>query len=113
LARHPQVDVVNLDLELTTKDMLKLANQTPIPVVNGAAGKMGREVVKAVAQAEDMTLGAIDRSPEHQGKDAGELAGLVNRWKFQLLTSWNQCWHLPPRKDSRSDGRFYPSQYAL
>ncbi len=53
-------------------------NKTPIPVVvNGAAGKMGREVVKAVAQAEDMTLvGAIDRSPEHQGKDAGELAGL-------------------------------------
>ncbi len=54
-----------------------MANQTPIPVVvNGAAGKMGREVVKAVAQAEDMTLlGAIDRSPEHIGKDAGELAG--------------------------------------
>ncbi len=54
-----------------------MANQAPIPVVvNGAAGKMGREVVKAVAQAEDMTLlGAIDRSPEHQGKDAGELAG--------------------------------------
>lgn len=52
--------------------------QAPIPVVvNGAAGKMGREVVKAVAQAEDMTLlGAIDRNPEHQGKDAGELAGL-------------------------------------
>jgi len=45
-----------------------MANQTPIPVViNGAAGKMGREVVKAVAQAEDMTpVGAIDRSPEHQ-----------------------------------------------
>jgi 4-hydroxy-tetrahydrodipicolinate reductase len=55
-----------------------MANQTPIPVViNGAAGKMGREVVKAVAQAEDMTVvGAIGRSPEHQGKDAGELAGL-------------------------------------
>lgn len=55
-----------------------MANQAPIPVVvNGAAGKMGREVVKAVAQAEDMTLlGAIDRSPEHQGKDAGELAGM-------------------------------------
>ncbi|HIK18425.1 MAG TPA: 4-hydroxy-tetrahydrodipicolinate reductase [Leptolyngbyaceae cyanobacterium M33_DOE_097] len=49
----------------------------PIPVlVNGAAGKMGREVVKAVAQADDMVLlGAVDRSPEHQGKDAGELAG--------------------------------------
>ncbi len=54
-----------------------MANQTPIPVVvNGAAGKMGREVVKAVAQAEDMILlGAISRSPEHIGKDAGELAG--------------------------------------
>ncbi|MCX7596317.1 MAG: 4-hydroxy-tetrahydrodipicolinate reductase [Fischerella sp.] len=55
-----------------------MTNQTPIPViVNGAAGKMGREVVKAVAQAADMSLmGAIDTSPEHQGKDAGELAGL-------------------------------------
>jgi len=56
-------------------------------------------VVKAVAQAEDMTLvGAIDRSPEHQ-RYAGELAGLV--MEVPLLTSWNQCWHLPPRKDSR------------
>lgn len=55
-----------------------MANQAPIPVVvNGAAGKMGRQVVKAVAQADDMTLlGAIDRSSEHIGKDAGELAGL-------------------------------------
>jgi len=54
-----------------------MANQTPIPViVNGATGKMGREVVKAVAQAADMSLlGAISRSPEHIGKDAGELAG--------------------------------------
>jgi len=54
-----------------------MANQTPIPViVNGATGKMGREVVKAVAQAADMSLlGAIGRSPEHIGKDAGELAG--------------------------------------
>ncbi|WP_250125670.1 4-hydroxy-tetrahydrodipicolinate reductase [Chroococcidiopsis sp. CCMEE 29] len=55
-----------------------MMNQTPIPVVvNGAAGKMGREVVKAVAQAADMTLvGAIDRNPEYNGTDAGELAGL-------------------------------------
>ncbi len=37
---------------------------------------MGREVVKAVASAHDMVLmGAVDRNPEHQGKDAGELAG--------------------------------------
>lgn len=55
-----------------------MTNQSTIPViVNGAAGKMGREVIKAVAQAEDMILmGALDTSPEHQGKDAGELAGL-------------------------------------
>ncbi len=55
-----------------------MTNKNAIPVVvNGAAGKMGREVVKAVALSPDMTLmGAIDTSPEHQGKDAGELAGL-------------------------------------
>lgn len=55
-----------------------MANQNLIPViVNGAAGKMGREVIKTVAQAPDMSLmGAIDTSPEHQGKDAGEVAGL-------------------------------------
>ena len=55
-----------------------MSNQASIPViVNGAAGKMGREVIKAVAEASDLILmGAIDTTPEHQGKDAGELAGL-------------------------------------
>ncbi|MBD2038768.1 4-hydroxy-tetrahydrodipicolinate reductase [Leptolyngbya sp. FACHB-321] len=54
-----------------------MAGQLPIPVlVNGAAGKMGREVVKAIAQTTDLTLiGAVDRSPEYQGLDIGELAG--------------------------------------
>ena len=54
-----------------------MASQLPIPVlVNGAAGKMGREVVKAVAQASDMTLiGAVDRNPEYAGQDIGELVG--------------------------------------
>lgn len=54
-----------------------MTTQTPIPVVvNGAGGKMGREVVKAVAQAPDMTLiAAIDRKPDLVGKDAGEVAG--------------------------------------
>jgi 4-hydroxy-tetrahydrodipicolinate reductase len=63
--------------ELKT-DFRTMSNQHVIPVIiNGAAGKMGREVVKAVAQASDMVLmGALDTSPEHQGKDAGELAGL-------------------------------------
>jgi 4-hydroxy-tetrahydrodipicolinate reductase len=55
-----------------------MTNQALIPVIiNGAAGKMGREVIKAVAQAADMTLlGAIDTTPAYQGQDAGELAGL-------------------------------------
>lgn len=54
-----------------------MANQTPIPVVvNGAAGKMGREVIKAVAQAPDLTLvGAVDYNPTYLGKDVGEVAG--------------------------------------
>jgi 4-hydroxy-tetrahydrodipicolinate reductase len=55
-----------------------MTNQGQIPViVVGAAGKMGREVIKAVSQAQDMSLmGAIDKNSEIQGKDAGELAGL-------------------------------------
>ena len=54
-----------------------MANQAPIPVVvNGAAGKMGREVIKAVSQADDMMLvGAVDRNPAYLGEDAGEVAG--------------------------------------
>jgi 4-hydroxy-tetrahydrodipicolinate reductase len=54
-----------------------MTNQAPIPVVvNGAAGKMGREVVKAVAGAADMTLvGAIERDPQYNGQDVGEVAG--------------------------------------
>ncbi|KKD36718.1 4-hydroxy-tetrahydrodipicolinate reductase [Limnoraphis robusta] len=55
-----------------------MTNQLPIPViVNGAGGKMGREVIKAVATASDMTLlGAIDRNPETLHQDAGSLAGI-------------------------------------
>lgn len=51
--------------------------QSPIPVVvNGAAGKMGREVVQAIAQAEDMMLlGAVDTNPEVAGQDVGDVAG--------------------------------------
>jgi len=55
-----------------------MTNEFPIPVVvNGAAGKMGREVIKAVTNAEGMTLvGAVDRDPEYMGRDAGEVAGI-------------------------------------
>lgn len=54
-----------------------MTTQAPIPVVvNGAAGKMGREVIKAIAQAEDMTLiAALDRNPTLIGQDVGEVAG--------------------------------------
>lgn len=55
-----------------------MASQSPIPViVNGAGGKMGREVIKAVMQAEDMTLlGAVDRNPAYNGEDIGEIIGI-------------------------------------
>jgi 4-hydroxy-tetrahydrodipicolinate reductase len=53
-----------------------MANQAIPVVVNGAAGKMGREVVKAVAQAEDLVLvGALDRNPALIGQDIGEIVG--------------------------------------
>ena len=49
----------------------------PIPVViNGAGGKMGKEVIKAVSQSPDMTLfAALDHNPNIQNQDAGEVAG--------------------------------------
>jgi len=52
-------------------------NNQKIPVViNGAAGKMGREVIKAVSECEDMIIvGAVDRNPAILGQDAGEIAG--------------------------------------
>ncbi len=57
-----------------------MANESPIPVVvNGAAGKMGREVIKAVANAEDMILvGAVDRNPDYRGKMWEKLQGAAS-----------------------------------
>ncbi|WP_041619861.1 4-hydroxy-tetrahydrodipicolinate reductase [Stanieria cyanosphaera] len=54
-----------------------MTNQSLIPVVvNGAAGKMGREVIKAIAQAEDLMLvGAVDKNPAYLGQDVGEVIG--------------------------------------
>ena len=54
-----------------------MTERASIPVVvNGAAGKMGKEVIKTIAQAEDMTLiGAVDHNPAVMGQDAGEVAG--------------------------------------
>src|SRR5689334_16607758 len=44
--------------------------------VAGAAGRMGREVVRAVAESDDCELvAAIDRA--ELGRDAGELAGIA------------------------------------
>ena len=55
-----------------------MTDKSPIPVVvNGALGKMGREVIKAVSQAEDMMLlGAVDLNPEYMGQDIGEIIGI-------------------------------------
>lgn len=45
-------------------------------LVNGAAGRMGSEVVRTIAGEEDLVLtGAVD--PKHCGEDAGEAAGLL------------------------------------
>lgn len=45
--------------------------------VSGAAGRMGREVVRAVIEAEALELvAAVDSDPRHRGADAGELAGV-------------------------------------
>ena len=54
-----------------------MTNQNSIPiVVNGACGKMGREVIKAIAQADDMTLvGAVDKTSALMGQDIGEITG--------------------------------------
>lgn len=54
-----------------------MVNEAAIPVVvNGAGGKMGREVIKVVAEAEDMVLvGAVDLNPNLLGQDAGVVAG--------------------------------------
>jgi 4-hydroxy-tetrahydrodipicolinate reductase len=57
------------------KRFLTMANPIPV-VVNGATGKMGREIVKAVSQASDMTLiGALSRNLELVGQDIGEVIG--------------------------------------
>lgn len=54
-----------------------MADKSPIPVVvNGAGGKMGREVIKAISQAEDvMLVGAVDNNLNYLGQDIGEIAG--------------------------------------
>jgi 4-hydroxy-tetrahydrodipicolinate reductase len=54
------------------------APAAPIPVVvAGALGRMGAEVVKAVAAAPDCTLvGAIDNTPGQEGEDVGSVLGL-------------------------------------
>ncbi|MBW4444978.1 MAG: 4-hydroxy-tetrahydrodipicolinate reductase [Plectolyngbya sp. WJT66-NPBG17] len=52
-----------------------MAGRIPV-VVNGATGKMGREIIKAVSQSPDMNLiGAIARNPDYQGEDIGEIIG--------------------------------------
>lgn len=60
-----------------------MSSQSPIPVViNGAAGKMGIEVIKAVTHAPDMVLlGAIDRNPKLLGKYMGGCSiACICRW---------------------------------
>jgi len=61
-------------LQLNTVCRAGGPKQIPV-VVNGAAGKMGRELVRAISQARGLELvGAVD--VVHVGEDAGEVAGL-------------------------------------
>ena len=48
--------------------------ESPIPViVNGAGGKMGREVIKHVSLSKDMVLiGAVDKNSNYLGKAIGD-----------------------------------------
>ncbi len=67
--------LVKSEADLQAKSSMTNQNSIPV-VVNGACGKMGREVIKAVAQAEDMTLvGAVDKTPQLMGQDIGDVAG--------------------------------------
>ena len=48
-------------------------------LVNGCAGKMGSEAIKAVSKESDMNLvGAVDVDPAFKGLDAGEVCGIKN-----------------------------------
>lgn len=72
--------------------------QIPV-VVNGALGKMGRAIVKAVSEADDMKLvGAIDRNPQFIGEDIGEVVGIgplevpvLNELEATLVTAQNEA----------------------
>ena len=46
--------------------------------VTGAAGRMGKTLVQAIADSDDLLLGAAFERPDHEsvGTDAGELAGV-------------------------------------
>ena len=53
-------------------------------IVNGAAGRMGRAVVAAVAAARGLELaGAVDRV--RVGEDAGTVAGLAQPLELPIL----------------------------
>lgn len=52
-------------------------SSTPSIILCGAAGKMGREAVKAIHAAEDLKLVAAITAHSGLGEDAGSLAGLA------------------------------------
>ena len=46
-------------------------------VVNGATGKMGRDIIKTIAQAPGLDLfGAVAHNPKWEGQDIGEVVGM-------------------------------------
>jgi 4-hydroxy-tetrahydrodipicolinate reductase len=77
LTREPIGVTIGESNRVRNQNFSAMTSQDSIPVVvNGATGKMGREVVKAVAAADDMMLlGAVDVNPEYIGQDIGEVIG--------------------------------------
>ena len=84
----------------TAKTMTEQTSSNQIPVVvNGALGKMGRAIVKAISEANDMKLvGAIDRNPQFIGEDIGEIVGIgpleipvLNELEATLVMAQNEA----------------------
>jgi len=89
-------------------DSTQTSAKIPV-VVNGALGKMGRAIVKAVAEADDMTIvGAIDRNPKLIGQDIGEVIGIgpleipvLNDLEATLVAAQNE---VPSATDTANGG---------
>lgn len=71
--------------------------KTPV-IITGAAGKMGREAVKAVAQSRDFALYGAVTHATGLGEDAGHFAGLKQPLGVTLVSTLNSVLAAMPRE---------------